>query len=78
MDIWKILVDYGKDRNGKSFKTNQLGTVNYKKSEGGELTGVIPMDLQAEANKHGIVIEAALFKEGTYLLRVDNGVKNRL
>jgi len=34
-----------------------------------ELTGWIPPDLQRAAEKEGFVIEAALWREGVYVLR---------
>lgn len=50
-------------------KTHALGYVGFEKKEDGQLVGIIPDELQQEAHRHGLVIEAALFKEGRYVIR---------
>lgn len=52
-----------------TFETTLLGSVTCKTIEG-EMVGVIPLDLQNAASQHGLLIEAAFFKEDKYLLRL--------
>ena len=42
----------------------------WKETKTGELTGYIPPELQMEANKHGLLIECALYREGKYVMRI--------
>ena len=68
-DIWKVLKEQAEQHNGRTIITSMLGNVHALKIYGGELTGWIPPALQARAKEHGLVIEAALWKEGHYVLR---------
>lgn len=70
MVTWKELREFGENCARPCFKTTLLGAVPYVETKSGELTGVINPSLQREANREGILIEAALFREGAYLLRL--------
>ena len=69
MNIWKVLQGQAIEHNGKTIETTLLGEVLPIKTDSGELTGFIPPALQEEAKQYGLIIEAALWKEGRYVLR---------
>lgn len=74
MNVFEELREFGLERlkaDGlDTFETSLLGRVRWKTTEDGTLTGHIPIGLQKEANRYGLYIEAAFFKEGIYLLRL--------
>ena len=70
MDIWAELIRFGKSCRHPIFETTLLGHVEWKETKTGELTGYIPPELQMEANKHGLLIECALYREGKYVMRI--------
>lgn len=55
---------------GMCFETTLLGFVPYKKDSAGVFVGYIPDCLQRDANRHGIIIEAADYQRGSYILRL--------
>ena len=77
MSVWDDLRDFSRGRNGRSFRTSLIGRVRFidenwrirPMNSPPELTGWIPPDLQRAAEKEGFVIEAALWREGVYVLR---------
>lgn len=73
MDIWEEFREYCWVANllpGMCFETTLLGKVLWVELDTGECTGLIPKDLQKEAKRNGFLIEAALYKENKYVLRV--------
>lgn len=69
MNIWKVLQEQAIEHHGKAIETTLLGNVLPIKTGSVELTGFIPPALQGEARTYGLIIEAALWKEGRYVLR---------
>ena len=69
MNLWEILQEAAQRMDGETIETTLLGRVRPMKTDNGELTGYIPPELQSEANRYGMVIEAALWREDRYVLR---------
>ncbi len=53
---------------GETFTTSLLGPVRCGLKDGKWL-GVIPPELQREANRHGFTVEGAIYKDGVYVLK---------
>jgi len=71
--IWDLVKEYVEAAGllpGMTFKTTLLGPVPYEENHARELVGVVPDRLQQEAVCNGFSIDAALFREGAYVLRV--------
>lgn len=66
MNIWNELRQAISDRNERAIETSLLGRSLPIKLPNGKITGYIPINLQKEAKKHGLFIEAALWKDGFY------------
>ncbi len=70
---WQELRQFADDLDlqvGDTFKTSLLGRVLFHVVDK-ELTGWIPPDLAYSALENGFLIDAALWKEGNYVLRVN-------
>ena len=72
MNIWEELRIFGINCGYSTFETTLLGPATSKETETGELTGYIPPDLQYDAIRNGLVIEAALFERGVYVIRLQH------
>jgi len=66
MNVWDVLAQGCAP--GKSIRTTLLGDVPYVEVDG-KLQSVIPPRLQSEAKRRGFTIEAAFWRDSSYLVR---------